>query len=130
MTRAEADEPVGTDLAARVDRLEAAMAAAGAALAGTGAGRGPTTPRRATTSTSATKKGVRTVLQVGLASIPGFGLAALTENATFMWVATFVLTPVVTYVQNAVEDHFRKGFLRTFDREERPSHQTGPDLAP
>ncbi|HEX7134218.1 MAG TPA: hypothetical protein VF228_16695 [Iamia sp.] len=131
MVRGDGDQPVDADLAERVARLEAAVAAAGASLAGTGPPPrpAPAAPRSGK-PTSATRKGVRTGLQVGLASIPGLGLAALTENAVFMWVATFALTPVVTYVQNEVEDRLQKGFLRDFGPADPAPPSPGADPAP
>jgi hypothetical protein len=128
MVRAGDDRPADTDLAARVARLEGVVAAAGVALGGAGPVGHPSSTSGI--PTSAKRKGVRTVLQVGLASIPGLGLAALTKNAVFMWVATFVLTPVVTYVQNEVEDRLQKGFLRDFGRADPAPPSPGADPAP
>jgi hypothetical protein len=101
------------DLAARVARLETAVAHAAEALAD---GVAPV-PAAATAAarhrgTTPLAKGVRTVVQLGVAAIPGWALGT-TTSAVVGWIVTLVLTPLVVVVQNKLEDDvLGRGLLR------------------
>lgn len=120
-------EARSADLAARVTRLEQALGEAGSVLARAGdvvvvdassprAGRG--------TPTTAVRKGVRTVTQLGVAAIPGVivSMVADVSPEAAGWV-TVAIAPLVTFAQNELEDRL---ILPAFLREPSPK---GPRAA-
>lgn len=125
------------DLAARVARLEQQLAAAGAAL---GAGAAPSTAVRKRAArrheieiTKPIGKGLRTVVQIAVAAIPGAGVVAGSKSLLAGVIVALALTPAVTVAQNALEkaEKIPALFRRWVDEDdELPSHATGPDLAP
>ena len=125
-----AGAPGPGDLAARVARLERAVGAVGQALAEvTGPTPGGSPGRSGRHPTTPAARGIRTVVQLGVAAGPGVGASTLVGSPLVGWVITLALTPLVAYVQSRLEDGFRlKPLLR--DVGDPAAVATGPDPAP